>query len=144
MLTQKVNLWRLKRTPTCCWSPAGVQIQLLTLQPNWTCPLSAESPDWSGPCWAAEGWALSGLKRARTASSRTQRPRGRGWAGGAWPAWKCSGLWRWSRQRRVIQKGVSQQRAALTVNYAILKTDVCSSGCWCSCNSWNIVEDIKR
>lgn len=30
---------------------------------------------------------------------------------------------------QATQKGVSQQRAALTVNYTILKRDVCGSGC---------------
>lgn len=99
--TYQESLRNLKGKPTCCWGPAGVQTQISTLQPDWTCPLSAESPDWSGPCWAEEGWAHSGLKTGRTASSWTQRPRGTGWAGGAWPAWKCSELWRWCRQRWV-------------------------------------------
>lgn len=101
--TYKVNLRKLKGKPTCCWGPVGVQIQILTLRPHWICPLIAESPDWSGPCWVEEGWAHSGLKTARTASSLMPRPRGTGWVGAAWPVWKCSELWRWCRQRRVME-----------------------------------------
>lgn len=41
--------------------------------------------------------------------------------------------------RQASQTGVSQQRAALTVNYAILKRDVCGSGCWCGYKlSWQL------
>lgn len=122
--TYKVNLRKVKGKPTCCWGPVGVQIQILTLRPHWICPLSAESPDWSGPCWAEEGWAHSGLKTARTASSWMPRPHGRGWVGAAWPAWKCSELWRWCRQRRVME----DRNLTTTCCQIIYEERVCGTG----------------